>query len=149
MRRVSLIFILGKCTLPVTRLGLWAKECYEVVHCTLEFFFLNLFKIEVQLTYNVVLISAIQQSDSVIYILFFLTNILFHYGLSQDTENSSVCYIAGPCCLSVLYIKAWICYSQPSTPSLFLPPPPWQPPVSSLCPWFYFCFTDRFICVIF
>ena len=25
----------------------------------------------------------------------------------------------------------------------------WQPPVCSLCPWFYFCFIDRFICVLF
>ena len=50
------------------------------------FFF---FLIEVELIYNVALISAIQQSDSVthIYILF---HILFHYGLSQDMEYSSL-----------------------------------------------------------
>ena len=35
------------------------------------------------------------------YILF---HILFHYGLSQDIEYSSVCYTVGPCCLSSLYI---------------------------------------------
>ena len=29
---------------------------------------------------------------------------LFHYRLLQDTEYSSLCYIAGPCCLSSLYI---------------------------------------------
>jgi len=34
------------------------------------------------------------------YILF---QILFHYGLLQD-EYSSLCYIAGPCCSSILYI---------------------------------------------
>ena len=36
-----------------------------------------------------------------------------------------------------------------STPSLPHPPPPWQPSVCSLCPWFCFCFIDKFICVIF
>ena len=45
-------------------------------------------KTEVQLTYNVVLISAVQQSDSDIYIYIYththvLFQILFHYGLSQ------------------------------------------------------------------
>ena len=42
-------------------------------------FFLNF--IEVELIYNVVLISAVQQSDSVIHI-YILFHILFHYGLS-------------------------------------------------------------------
>ena len=28
---------------------------------------------------------------------------LFHYGLSQDIEYSFLCYIVGPCCLSILY----------------------------------------------
>ena len=53
------------------------------------------------------LISAVQQSDSVIHththiyihILFY---ILFHYGLSQDIEHSSLCYTVGPCCLCIL-----------------------------------------------
>ena len=31
--------------------------------------------------------------------------ILSHYGLSQDIEYSSLCYIVGPCCLSTLYIN--------------------------------------------
>ena len=35
-----------------------------------------------------------------IYIAF---HILFHYGLSQDIEHSSLCYTIGPCCLSVDY----------------------------------------------
>ena len=35
-----------------------------------------------------------------IYIHFF--QILFHYGLLQVTEYSSLCYIVGPCCLSIL-----------------------------------------------
>ena len=36
------------------------------------------------------------------YIFFFI--FLFHYGLSQDTESSSLYYTVGPCCLSILYI---------------------------------------------
>ena len=35
-------------------------------------------------------------------------NILFHHGLSQDIEYSSLCYTIGPCCLSILYIIAYI-----------------------------------------
>ena len=45
-------------------------------------------------------------SYTYIYILFY---ILFHYGLSQDIEYSSLCYTVGPCCLSSLYILACIC----------------------------------------
>ena len=30
-------------------------------------------------------------------------NILFDYGLPQDTEYSSLGYTVGPCCLSTLY----------------------------------------------
>ena len=36
-------------------------------------------------------------------------NILFHCGLSQDIEYSSLCYTVGPCCLSILYIIVYIC----------------------------------------
>ena len=65
-----------------------------------------------------------------IYILF---HILFHYGLSQDIEYSSLCYTVGPCCSSILYIIVCIWESQTPSPSLPpLPPPPWQPQVSSL-----------------
>ena len=60
---------------------------------------------------NVVLISAVQQSDSVcefrvcVHIIFHI----FHYGLSQDIEYSSLYYTVGPCCLSVLFTIACIC----------------------------------------
>ena len=40
------------------------------------------FLIEIQLLYNIVLISAVQQSDSVMHIYVLLLNILFHYDLS-------------------------------------------------------------------
>ena len=44
-----------------------------------------------------------------IYIHFY---ILFHYGLSQNSEYSSLCYAVGPCCLPILYIIAGICQSS-------------------------------------
>ena len=50
----------------------------------LVFIFL-VFSIEVQLINNAVLISAVQQSDSVIHI-YILFPILFHYGLLQEIE---------------------------------------------------------------
>ena len=60
-------------------------------------FLLAVFKknyfIEVYLIYNVVLISAVEQSDSVIHIYI----ILFHYSLSQQTEFSSLGYTVRAC----------------------------------------------------
>ena len=56
------------------------------------------FLIEVELISNVVLISAVEQSDLVI--RSFCT--LFHYDLSQDIKYSSPCYTVGPCCPSIL-----------------------------------------------
>ena len=53
--------------------------------------------------YNVVLVSAARQSDSIIHVGI-LSHVLFHYGLSQDIEYSSQCYTVGPCCLSTLHI---------------------------------------------
>ena len=51
--------------------------------------------------YNV-LMSTAQQSDSVMYVcmyIYILFHILFHYGLSQDTEHSSLCFTIEPYCL--------------------------------------------------
>ena len=31
------------------------------------------------------------------------------HGLSKESENSSLCYTIGPCCLSILYIIVYIC----------------------------------------
>ena len=55
-----------------------------------------------------VLISAVQQSNSYIYIymypnIYILFHIIFHYGLFQDIEYSSLCYTVEPC-FSILYI---------------------------------------------
>ena len=66
------------------------------------------------LTYNAVLISTVQQNDSVIYILYIyiLCHILFHYGLSQDIKYSSLYYTEGPCCLSTLRIMVCLTFLQ-------------------------------------
>ena len=48
------------------------------------------------------LVSGVQQNDSVIHI-YFPFHILSHYGLLQNVEYSSLCYIVGTC-LSILYI---------------------------------------------
>ena len=60
------------------------------------------FFIEVQLIYNVVPVSAIQQTDPVLHIYTFFFNILFHHGLSQETGYSSLCYTVGTCFLDIL-----------------------------------------------
>ena len=49
------------------------------------------FSIEVQLIYNVVLVSGVPQSDSVMHIYIFF-QVIFHYRSLQDIEYSSLCY---------------------------------------------------------
>ena len=67
------------------------------------------FLIEVWLIYSV-LVSGVQQSDSVVPIhVYILFHILFYYGLLQDFEYSSLCYTVGPCRISALYIIGCIC----------------------------------------
>ena len=49
--------------------------------------------------YNIVLVSGVQQSDLVIYIVL----ILLHYSLLQGIEYSSLCYMVNPCYLLYMY----------------------------------------------
>ena len=49
---------------------------------------------------------------------------LFHYGLSQDIEHSSLCCTVEPCCSSILYTIVCIC--RPQTPN------------PCCCKWHYF-----------
>ena len=63
--------------------------------------------------YNVVLISAVQQTDSVLYIcvcvyIHILFHFLFHYGLSQVIKYSSLCYTVGLCLSTVLTSKTQV-----------------------------------------
>ena len=77
--------------------------------------------IGVQLIYNVVLVSGVQQSESAIHIhISTLFQILFPYRSLQSIEQSSLCYAVGPYQLSILYIVARIYQSQ--SPNLSLPP---------------------------
>ena len=48
--------------------------------------------------------------------------IIFHYGLSQDIEDSSLCYTVRPC-LFIRYIIVCICSSKAPNPSLPYPCP--------------------------
>ena len=51
----------------------------------------------------IVLVSGIQQNDSIIHIhVSILFETLFPYGLLQNIEQSSLCYTVGSCWLSVL-----------------------------------------------
>ena len=72
-------------------------------------FFLIYF-IEVHLIYNIVLISAVKQSGSVIhiYILFHILFLMVFYRI-LNIFNSSLCYTVGPYCLSILYMIVCIC----------------------------------------
>ena len=71
--------------------------------------FLNfLFYIGVLLINNVVLVSGVQQSDSVIHIhVAILFQILIPCRLLHNSEQSSLCYTVGPCWLSILSIAVW------------------------------------------
>ena len=72
-------------------------------------YFLQINFMEVQLIFNIVLVSAIQQNDSVIHIYTYFFHMIFHYGLSEDIECSSLCYTVGPCWLSILCIVVCVC----------------------------------------
>ena len=47
------------------------------------------------------------------FIYTYIFHILFHYGLLQDIECSSLCYTVSPCCLSVLYIIVLFIVANP------------------------------------
>ena len=73
---------------------------------------------------NVVLVSGVQQSDSVIHIhVSILFQVLFLFKLLQSVEQSSLGYTVGPCWLSILSIEVCTCQSQtPNLSPLTLPP---------------------------
>ena len=73
----------------------------------IHFLFLIYF-IEVELIYNTVLVSGVEQSDSVLYV-WILFQIIFHCRLLHNIEYSSLCYTGNSCCLSILCIVVCIC----------------------------------------
>ena len=66
-----------------------------------------------------VLVSSVQQSDSVIHTCTYL----FHYGLLQDIEYSSLCYTVGPC-LALIEALTTGREAEPAMPICFVPPAP-------------------------
>ena len=66
---------------------------YVFKKLSLKFFLL-------ELIYNVLIISAVQQSDPVIHIHNSFSHIIFDHVPSQVTRYSSLCYTVGPHCLS-------------------------------------------------
>ena len=59
---------------------------------------------------SVMLVSGVQQSDSVINVhVSILFQILFPFRLLQSTEQSSLGSTVGPCWLSILYIAVCTC----------------------------------------
>ena len=117
---------------------------------TLILFFQLLFS-GVQLLYNVVLLSAVQQSESVIRIhtspLFFIS---FPSGSPQSTQFSSLCYTVGSHQLSILYMVSieYICpFSLPIHPT---PPFPLGSHTFYSLHWcLYFCFANKIIYTVF
>ena len=65
------------------------------------------------------LITAVQQSASVLHRYTLLSHALFHYNLSRDIEYSSLCCAVGPCCISI----ACTCLIIPNSHCAPLPPP--------------------------
>ena len=90
----------------------------------LFFFFFSIFYlnfIEVRLIYKVVIMSAVQQSDSVVHIhTSILFQILFPHRLSHNTGYSPLCYTAGPHWPIIPYTS--VCTCQSPTPSPSFPP---------------------------
>ena len=72
------------------------------------------------LIFNIVLVSSVQKSDSIIHThISILFQILFSSGLLQNVEQTSLCYTVGPCWLSIFNVVMCLCQSQ--TPDLSLP----------------------------
>ena len=99
-------------------------SCFSLMFCPLSFhfsFFLSLFLSEVQLIYNVVLISGVQQRELVIHTYTYFFHILFHYGLLQDIEYCSLHHTLGP---FVYLFCIQQCISANSKPLIYTSPAP-------------------------
>lgn len=96
----------------------WKNHCLKL---PLLYFFNLIFKIEVSLIYNVVPISVVQQSNSVVCIYTLFSYILFHYALSEDIIFPCAVY-SRTCCMPVPNVI--VCTCQPQTPSVPTSPSP-------------------------
>ena len=98
-----------------------SERCILISHC-------GFFLIKVELIYNVVPISVLQQSDPVIHThththTHSFSRIIFYHDLSQERGYSSLFCIVEPYCASILNVI--VCLYRPQIPSLFhsLSPP--------------------------
>ena len=90
-------------------------------------------KIEVQLIYDVVLVSSAQQSDSVTHVyISILFQILFHYSLLQDIEYSSVLYSRSLLFTYFIYSRVYMLSQTPNLSPVPAPPSPFVTLVSSI-----------------
>ena len=107
-----------------------SQWCVATVH--INFTFKNFYWSigDLQWCANFLLSSIVTQSYIYIHSL---SSVIFHHDLSQETGCSSLCYAAGPHCLSILTVIICIYSPQTPTPSHSLPSPPCQPQVGSLC----------------
>ena len=89
------------------------QTLFLFVFSIFSFFLVNF--IAIQLTYSVVLVSGVQQSESVIHMPISIPfQILFPYRLLQRLEEVSLCWTGGPSPSSVPYVV--VCYVSPSPP---------------------------------
>ena len=102
------------------------------------------------LLYNVVLVSAVEHSDSAKHIhtppLFWIS---FPFRSPQSTEQNSLCRTVDSCWLSLKYIVVYICQTLSPNPFSPLPFPPWCSQVGSLCLCLYSYPTNKFSYTIF
>ena len=109
----------------------------------------HFFKIGLQLPSNVVLLSAVQQSESAICIhISTLFKISSHLGHCRALSRAR--WATQSVFTSYLFYTSYCTYVNPnlqihSTPFF----PPWQPYICSLCLCLYFCFSNKFIYTIF
>ena len=75
-----------------------------------------------ELIYNVVLVSGVKESDSVVHVSILFQN-FSTFRLLQSIEQSSLYYTVVPCRLSILNIVVCTCQSQTPNLSTFPPPP--------------------------
>ena len=92
----SSLEILNPFTMMPIMCGQSTQPSSSKIHCFYLFgdvlFFIFRIYWSIEFIYNVVLFSAVPQSDSVLCTnIYILCHILFHYGLLQDIEHSSLC----------------------------------------------------------
>ena len=66
--------------------------------------YIKLYQSIIALQFFVNLCHTVKAFNHIVVVVYILFHILFHYGLSQGIEHSSLCYAVGPC-LFILYIN--------------------------------------------